>query len=57
MVKKHQYTGYISFGYTVFSDEPLQEFEIIDAIEQQINAEGIPECDLGEITHYLEGED
>ena len=51
---EHTYTGTISFGFSVSADKPLTKQEIIDQIANDIPTFGIPECDLGDIDHYIE---
>lgn len=53
---EHTYTGIISFGFSVSADRPLTTQEIIDQIATDIPTFGIPECDLGDIEHYIDEE-
>ena len=52
---EHIYEGVISFGYAVISDKPLTKQEIIDGIAINLTEQGIPECDLGDIDHFIDG--
>jgi hypothetical protein len=55
---KHIYTGYVSTGYYVESDTELTDDELVSAVADYINAEGLNGgCDLGDIDHQIEEED
>jgi len=51
---QHIYNGSISFGFSVESDKPLSVQQIIDQIAEDIPVFGLPECDLGDIDHYID---
>ena len=55
-MSKHEYSGYISFGFWVDADKPLTQQEIIEKIADNLTDSGIPKCDLGDIDHYIDGE-
>ena len=53
---QHTYAGVISFPFTVESNKVLTVQEIIDGIAVMLTESGIPECDLGDIEHYIDGQ-
>jgi hypothetical protein len=53
---EHYYSGVISFPFNVSADKPLTVQEIIDGIAVSLTEQGIPECDLGDIDHYIDDE-
>ena len=53
---QHIYNGVISFAFSVEANKPLTKQEIIDQIGEDIPVFGIPECDLGDMDHYIDEE-
>jgi hypothetical protein len=51
---KHIYSGYISLGYEVSSDSPLDYNDLLVKIADYITDVGIANCDLGDVDYREE---
>lgn len=53
---KHFYSGYISIGFEVSSDSPLDYNELVLKIADYIQDVGISNCELGDVDYREEEE-
>lgn len=53
---KHYYSGYMSMGFEVSSDTPLDHNELLMKIADYIADVGIAGCDLGDVDYWKEEE-
>lgn len=51
---KHFYSGYISMGYEVSADSPLDYNELLLKIADYITDVGIAHCELGDVDYREE---
>jgi hypothetical protein len=54
---KHHYSGYVSLGFQVSDDKPLDYNELVQKVADYISDCGIAGCDLGDVDYWEENED